>query len=260
MELETKIKAVEDSSAAAAWRRPDSVVLDKPNWFQVTTPSSKRFWLNGIHRSVLTEHGAKKMVEVIAEKYRNAGQEFRWIVGPSARPKNLPQLLDQSGIRHHGLGIGMVAETETFPGVVLPNIRVEVTTLKNLNDYVEAASAGWDMSEAVTKEMFSDMSRDLQDPHHNKQYFIGYKNNEPAGTGAMLMGKDFGYLMGGSVAPQFRGAGVYRSLVAERMRLLRERHIPLATIQAKDDSSAPICKKLGFESVCEVNYFLATWS
>jgi predicted acetyltransferase len=54
------------------------------------------------------------------------------------------------------------------------------------------------------------------------------------------------------VDPRFRGKGVYRGLVARRLEVLRERGIPLVTIQAIADTSAPICKKLGFETVCQL--------
>ena len=61
-----------------------------------------------------------------------------------------------------------------------------------------------------------------------------------------------GYLLGSSVVPEFRGRGVYRALVAARVAALREMRRPLVTIHALSHSSAPICTRLGFESVCEL--------
>lgn len=59
----------------------------------------------------------------------------------------------------------------------------------------------------------------------------------------------FGYLVGGLVAPEVRGRGIYRALVAARLAFLRERGMPLAITHARDATSAPMLEHLGFGTV-----------
>ena len=78
---------------------------------------------------------------------------------------------------------------------------------------------------------------------------------EPAATaGAVLFDRSI-YLVGGVVLDGFRGRGLYRALVAARMRYARERGVMLATSHARAETSAPILERLGFETLCRYDNF-----
>ncbi len=53
---------------------------------------------------------------------------------------------------------------------------------------------------------------------------------------------------GGSVRPKFRGLGVYRAMVAERMRMIREAGAAGAVVWG-GEMSRPILETLGFQTV-----------
>ncbi len=59
---------------------------------------------------------------------------------------------------------------------------------------------------------------------------------------------DFGTLWGGATLREWRGKGIYRSLVAERGRLARARGLRYLETDASDDSR-PILERLGFAQV-----------
>jgi GNAT superfamily N-acetyltransferase len=61
-------------------------------------------------------------------------------------------------------------------------------------------------------------------------------------------GTDFGTLWGGATLREWRGKGIYRSLVAERGRLARARGLRYLETDASDDSR-PILQRLGFVPV-----------
>ena len=46
--------------------------------------------------------------------------------------------------------------------------------------------------------------------------------------------------------------GVYRALLQHRLEVLKQLGIPLATVHAISNTSAPILKKFGFEEVCKL--------
>jgi len=71
---------------------------------------------------------------------------------------------------------------------------------------------------------------------------------EPAGGGSLAVDKDGATLGGASVLPRFRHRGIYRALVAERMRLASEQGAPLVITHARP-TSRPILQWLGFSPI-----------
>ena len=65
---------------------------------------------------------------------------------------------------------------------------------------------------------------------------------------------DFAGLWGGGTLPRWRGRGVFRSLVAHRARLARERGYRYLQVDASADS-CPILKRLGFVELAQTTPF-----
>jgi hypothetical protein len=254
--LKQKIEEVEKATVAAIWRRPDTVVDVRPGWVQVFTPSSKQFWFNGVVKSTLKPNEAPRIVAETVEMYRKAGKHFRWNVGPSAAPANLDALLLREGLKDEYGCLGMVISVDALNAQPNPKVIVQRTTLATVPDYVKASVAGWNNTDEAAREMLVDLTRSLKDPNHRTLYFHAYLDGEPAASGALLPIETSGYLLGSSVVTKFRKQGVYQSLVAERIKVLRTMGIPLASILAMENTSAPICKKMGFETVCEIKAFI----
>nr|WP_243239746.1 GNAT family N-acetyltransferase [Sulfobacillus harzensis] len=64
-------------------------------------------------------------------------------------------------------------------------------------------------------------------------------------------------LLGGSaVSEGWRGRGIYKTLVAARLRLARQAGAKAALVQAVEDTSAPICRRMGFREVAEYGFYL----
>ncbi len=66
---------------------------------------------------------------------------------------------------------------------------------------------------------------------------------------------DFASLWGGGTLPDWRGRGVFRSLVAYRARLARERGYRYLQVDASADSS-PILRRLGFAELARTTPFI----
>jgi hypothetical protein len=252
-----KIDEVEKAGPASAWLRPDTRVVDRPDWFQVTTPSSRDFWHNGVSRSILRdEDEARATIARVAAGYRANGQGFRWIAGPSSRPTGLEALLEAANPTRSYGAHGMVAEVDRLAFGATPGIRVERIDLARVDDYVSVSTAGWGNAPRSAESMHADMVRSLGDPAHRTEYFVAYIDGTPVAAGGLLPLGRSGYLLGGSVDPSFRGRGAYRALLAHRIERLRQARVPLVTIQAMAETSAPICARLGFEAVCELRSFV----
>ena len=70
-------------------------------------------------------------------------------------------------------------------------------------------------------------------------------------------GTEFGTLWGGATLREWRGRGIYRSLVAVRARIAAERGCRYLEIDASDDSR-PILERLGFIPVTTTTPYV--WS
>ncbi|AKU95848.1 acetyltransferase, GNAT family [Labilithrix luteola] len=249
------VHELERAAAVANWRRPDSVVDERPGWFQITTPSSKGRWHNRVVESVMTREEAPRRISEVIAHYRALGVDFAWRVGPSAAPSDLGEILANHGMVPTEL-VGMAAQVSRVSVSIEPRITVERVGLHNVVDYVHASAAGWNNDPATAASLLADMQRTLADPDNDCQFFVAYCDGEPAGSGALWpVSARSEYFLGSSVAPKFRGLGVYRALVAARITEMRSRGVPLATIWAMQDTSAPICQRLGFEALCKARIY-----
>ena len=73
----------------------------------------------------------------------------------------------------------------------------------------------------------------------------------PVATAGMLYMPDLpiALLLSSATLPDFRGYGIYTSLMARRLADARQDGIEAAVIQAVRATSAPICRKLGFVEI-----------
>ncbi|AKU92727.1 GNAT family N-acetyltransferase [Vulgatibacter incomptus] len=253
--LAEAVEEVENATVAAIWRQPDTVIVERPGWYQFTTASSRLYWMNGVARSVLSSEEAAEVVGRTVAAYRSAELGFRWTLGPGAAPAHLAELLEREGMRLMFVARGMVADVPTLEVNAGPGVIVERATLANVDDYVRASAAGWGNTTEAAREIRANMIRSLRDPSNRTLYYIARVDGVPAGSGGLLPLASSGYLLGSSVDPEYRGRGVYRALVAARVATLREMGLPLVTILASSETSAPICSRLGFETVCEARIY-----
>jgi hypothetical protein len=78
-----------------------------------------------------------------------------------------------------------------------------------------------------------------------------------AGWVRFVSGTSFATLWGGGTLPRWRGAGIYRALVARRATLARQRDTRYLQVDASDESR-PILERLGFAAVTTTTPFIWT--
>ena len=68
-------------------------------------------------------------------------------------------------------------------------------------------------------------------------------------------------LLGGSaVSEAWRGKRIYKALVQKRLQDARAAGATKAFIQAVEETSAPICEKLGFRDICRFQFYIGNVS
>jgi GNAT superfamily N-acetyltransferase len=175
------------------------------------------------------------------------GLRCNWILDPDARPRDLPARL---------AACGFVFEEELNVMVLPANAKLapaspEVEIVDALRDESTFAAA-----EAVQTAAFGGdpvprrrdrYSEGRADPA--RSFLLALVDGRPAGAGWATVHPEGVQMNGGSVAPAFRGRGVYRALVHARLELARRSGVPGLSTQANPATSAPILTYFGFTSV-----------
>ncbi len=250
-----RVALLERALVTSAWIEPGATVIDRPDWFQVTTPSSVHHRKNLVYRAVMSPEAADARVAEVIAAHRARGAQMRWVVGPGCRPLDLGERLVAHGMGQAPDSVGMWCPTDL--AVPTPrDVTVERMTSENIQTLVEAFAAGWEAEPSVHHKIRADMETALRVRADTVSGWLARVAGEPAGAGMLLQAPGASLLQGASVVPAFRGRGVYRALIRRRLEALRAAGVGLATIMAQADTSAPICEGVGFVVACRFGYYL----
>lgn len=235
---------------AARGNYPDSEIIDRPDWFQITTPSFRQGGLNEVSFAQI-DRDVDAVIDATLARYDALGIRFRWAVPPDSRPADLGERLRKRGMIEETsfLMVAALAELTIAPP---PDVTVVLVDLDNVETYAEINAAGWGADPGPMIAFNRYLLANPTGIHHS---FIAYIGDRPVATANYAALPRSAYFMGGVVLPEFRGRGVYRALLAARLQHAAAREIPLVTTQARPTTSAPILAALGFTKIGEMPMF-----
>lgn len=243
---ERKVEAAARASQSGVLLRDDTEVIERPGWYQIVTPSARGF-LNEIQSSVVEPGDVDRLVDEAIATYHPLGTPVKWYVGPRSRPTDLGERLARRGFRASELS-GMGRDTAPIEAPEGVSARA-VTDEAGLRVFSDVSMRGWSMAPEQVPAHERALAKALSATPRLALFYVAYLEGEPAGTAALVLRGDYGYLMGGVVIEAARGRGVYRALVAERLAFLRAEGLEYAVTHAYADTSAPILERLGFETL-----------
>ncbi len=217
----------------------DSVIVDLPDWHQVTTPSFASGGLNGIARCRLAEAKLEQRIDRAITGY--SGIRWRWTVGANDTP-GLAERLRARGLSERSV-IGLWRAND----LSVPDSAevVEARSADEVTAFSAVMAEGWS---APLAPMLSYNARLARTPM-KQRLFLARVDGEPAGSAGVAIVERSIYLIGAVVLPRFRGHGVYRALLKARFSLARSLGKAVVTCQANPSTSGPILQALGFQSV-----------
>ena len=102
----------------AAQRLPDSEVIERPDWIQIRTPSSKLVQHNKVFRAVIAEADADRVIAEVLEDHAQREAALVWHVDGVSQPRDMSARLSAAGLPKLGDGLGMWRETSNADGAL----------------------------------------------------------------------------------------------------------------------------------------------
>jgi GNAT superfamily N-acetyltransferase len=223
----------------------DTLVVERPGWWQLVTPSLARGGMNEVACTELPDDEADAIIDETLAFYQRLGIHFRWMVSPGTKPADLVERLERRGLKRSE-SLVMACATGNAVSESGLGITIEEVTLANVDEYTRVMAEGWGADAAALDPHHRRM---LADPERRNHLFLARYEGVAGAAGSYMALERSAYLIGAVALSAFRGRGVYRALVNARLRHAAGRGLKLATSVARAETSAPILERLGFETV-----------
>lgn len=180
--------------------------------------------------------------------FRSSGKEVEWKVYGHDLPADLGELLRRAGfapdppetLMAFDLSHPLAHDTDVDVRRVADSTALAAACQVSREAF--GPDRGWDEEE---------YRRRLSDPRFAA--LVAYVDGEPVASGRLELpaGRSFASLWGGGTSPLHRGKGIFRSLVAARAGIARDRGFRFLTVDALP-SSRPILERIGFTPLTTV--------
>ena len=214
---------------------------------------------NGVIWSDLSDADADAAIAAQVQRFASCRRPWEWKLYSYDRPADLPARLQAAGFvpdPAETLLIAEIAGLALEPGPPAGIELVPVTgpagadALVAVHDQVFGGS-----HDAIAQAVLSALGADPCP----MTAVVAMAGDTPvsAARAEFPAGSDFASLWGGGNLPAWRGRGIFRSIVAYRAALARERGYRYLQVDASDDSR-PILQRLGFAALATTTPYIYT--
>jgi len=234
----------------AAERKPDTEVIDRPDWIQLRTPSSPLVQHNKVLRAVIAERDAERVVAEVLADHAERGAALVWHVDGVSQPRDFSARLLAAGLPRLGEGLGMYRDTGIADDGLPASVRIEEAGLSHVEVFTNLVCRAWPRPRSFAAEVGAWVRKSIEQPELGSVHFVAYCDDEPVGTASLLMfPNELAYMRGAAVLPAYRGRGIYTALMRRRLAHCAANGRDTAVIWANPDTSAPVARQLGFIEV-----------
>ncbi len=213
---------------------------------------------NLVGAATLDEGNADDTIGQVREIYAGWRKEFGWLVGPLSTPSDLPVRLEAAGLIRTTELAGMIQADLGRPIATNPAVYVHEATVEDLEAAIYTLADAMEMpaerTYAMTEALFLS-----PEPIIRRVYLAFVEGVDyPVATAGMLYLPDLpiAAMLSAATLPDFRGYGIYTSLMARRLADARQDGLEAAIIQAVRNTSAPICRKHGFVEIAPMALYV----
>lgn len=235
--------------------RDDTIVIDEDGWYRTLTPSSSWPASNEVLFSNLNERDPDGEIDAIVSEYHRLGLPLTWCVYPWTQPGDLGERLRARGATQSVIQafLGSTAlALEVVDGVEIEQIDPESKEAYEayINIMVSCYSLPAD-EEAFRHRRYHQLSTGSAP---RMRLFIGRYEGAAVGCAAMIIKENSAHFTGDCILPAFQARGIFQSLIAARLQVLRDMGIAMATGHS-NEQSAFWAKRFGFKSIYTYNIY-----
>lgn len=251
----TKRQLVESAIWESVKLSPINEVIIEDNWVQLTTPGAPTPVMNGVFRCEIKNEDIETRILQTIRQYKQKGLPFRWKTCESSKPVNINELLIKHGLTLKDRLWGLFAHPDQIQLSPNPDVEIKELNMDLKKDWLVVQAIAWNVPPEGISFIDKNFHQEFDLIEKGKaKAFLAYYKGKPVASAGLLLQANYGYLVGAATAPAARKLGVYRSLMKRRLDYLESKKLP-AVIHCIWNTSAPICLKLGFEKICEINSF-----
>jgi len=211
---------------------------------------------NVVSKATLGPNEADDVIKAVYDFYVDREKAFGWAIGPLATPADLGIRLNTAGIVKGGETAGMVLTNLETPIKSNPSVRIRKANTDDIEAVSKVMAQGFPMPEDLS-HFLSEVWLLYFDQLKSNVYLAFLDDfDEPVASSLMFHVPDqpIVIMSGAATLQEHRGKGIYSSFVARRLSDARKEGAEAAAILAVRSTSAPICRKLGFNEICGLEH------
>jgi N-acetylglutamate synthase-like GNAT family acetyltransferase len=255
IDQQTLLHVIATSFFNAYPRIPDVIhplAIEGLQGFEV--PKRSNEWSNLLGAARLSPENADETIQTVYDYFAPEKRSFGWMIDSHATPHDLAERLQNSGLRHVGSYAGMVLRDMDKPIRINPAIRIRRATIADIVDIVALMNEAFGSGDS-NRALYEYSLR--QSDHF---FHLAYVDEleEAVALGRMFYFPDTSVaVMQDAITTQaYQGRGIYTTLMAKRIEIARNDGKQVAIMQADRTSSAPICAKMGFEEISNLDFYI----
>lgn len=218
------------------------------------TPHISHVFGNMVGMSTLTEENADLVIAQVKDFFGKRQQEVGWWLNPSSTPIDLVNRLEAAGFCKIIEQAGMVLTDLQRNIKSNPAVTVRQATSADRSEVIRLYSVAYPMPEQLSA-VFCDLFPLTECGTLYLAFLEGVE--DPVAVCSMFSPRDstVAVMQGAATLSQYRGHGIYTSMMAARLADAYAMGKDTAVMQGDRMTSAPIAAKLGFEEICSIDFY-----
>ena len=227
----------------------DTIVTDSSGWYRTLTPSSVWPGANEVLFSNLNERKPDEELSKVVFEYHELGLPVTWCVYPWTQPRDLGARLLARGASKSSIYAFLSKASHPLEAVESVDVeRIDPSCKESYDSYLDMMSSGYDLpasEKAFRARRYYQLSTGAKPCMH---LFLARCKGVVAGCQGLVVKEDSGHFTGAYIVPAFRAHGVFQSLIAAGLQLLRNIGISMATGHS-NEQSAFWANRFGFQTI-----------
>ena len=213
---------------------------------------------NGVFRARFEAESADAEIDAALSPFRSRKMPMIWWTGPSSRPSDLGQRLENRGLVHAGESPGMAADLELIDDKppVPPELHIRsVATVRVLKDWLAAFEAGFEMSRAAARfffDVFGSIGPEYRLP---ARHYVAYLGEEPVACSSMFLLAGVAGIYNVATVPDARGLGIGAAVATAPLIRARAEGYRVAILHATE-AGLGVYRRLGFREYCTIGQYV----